>query len=267
MSETNKVFFDLQHDDAIARDAEIPPRERNLGGTKGVDDASLKNGNIRIYYGDRPIVFNLLEWYAKLGKPIPEDIQIFDAYRVYIIFHTIGTVKTWGTQYLEQLGLRVKFDSQLGEEVTVLNVLPQPEFIKIADGKIVFNADIGLNGKAELPKVDIKGDNGLQPFGVDGKIGISSKADFALNVSYTLNTPHIMAIGRGSSRSEWVFNRHEKGLTGYDIQMGQVVMVSQFVQELSFKVQLYATLESFNLIAIDRETDWVDMKITLPNSI
>ncbi len=44
-------------------------------------------------------------------------------------------------------------------------------------------------------------------------------------------------------------------------------MVSQFVQELSFKVQLYATLESFNLIAIDRETDWVDMKITLPNSM
>lgn len=267
MSDTNKIFFDLQHEDAIIKDAEIAPRERNLGSSKGIDDASLKNGNIRIYYGDRPIVFNLLEWYAKLGKPLPDDIQIFDAYRIYIIFHSIGTVKTWGAQYLEQLGLRVKFKSLPSEEVTVLNVLPQPEFIKIADGKILFNADIGLNGKAELPKIDIKDANGTQTFGFDGKIGMSSQANFALNVSFTLNTPHIMAIGRGSSRSEWVFNRHDKGLTGYDIQMGQVVMVSQFVQELSFKVQLYATLESFNLIAVDRQTDWVDMKIKLPNNV
>ncbi|WP_221392001.1 hypothetical protein [Dyadobacter sp. NIV53] len=66
---------------------------------------------------------------------------------------------------------------------------------------------------------------------MEGKFKAAINNSITGRFSFAVQTPEIMAIGKGNSYSEWLFIKSEKPLYGSDIEMFQVILVDRFAKK------------------------------------
>ncbi len=254
----DKHFFDLTDRDTLIEGIEDAPSNRKLGGEKD-NNASDK---IRMYIGSRPSIVNIRDFISSSSKEIPKDLELFKSYEMYILSHSVGIIKEGGWKKVNQIGYRMEFNDQSNS--VVLDLLPQPKYTKNLGGELKFDASLSLNGVVGTP-IELKNlIDKIEWLSASGKLQASTDNSFVGNISFSVYTTDIQAIGKNGNYSEWQFNETEYPLHGRDIEMNQILLVDRFIDSIEFKCRAYVNISSWlGINTVRRETDWIDVNVKI----
>jgi hypothetical protein len=242
----------------------VPPSERHLG-----PEPQIERDNIEVRIGRRPFVRSLRALYESSGQEVPRGMEVFTAYELWLLTHSISMVKEPGRRDVRRLGYEVTFPDE--PRVTVVEVLPQSRFVKKLgaelESRFVFEAGVELNGQVAAPEIITALIKQVHPLSFGGKgaakMEIATRGDFVGRLSFAVMTPIIEAVGVGDDYSQWVFTKDTKPLVGDHIMM-QVILVPLGLRELQFKARVSATMTTFNLLPSKRSSTWIDLSVPLP---
>jgi len=247
--------IELNRQSALDPDLLVPPSKRTLG-----TDPDIEAGPLRLRIGERPVARNLRALYELRGRQLPEDLEIFISYDIWLLTHCVSVVKEGGFKQIRQMGYQMRFPDK--PKVTVIEVLPQTDFVKRVGGFLKSESDIQINGQASLPDSLTHLLNKVENLSFGGKLTISKHLNVVGMVSFSVMTPVIQAVGVGDNGSEWVFKKYEQPLLG-DQLMIQIVLTPPHLRRLNFKARLYATVTTFNLVPVRFESQWIDLECSL----
>jgi len=233
--------------DALDRLLAVAPSQRTFG-----TEPELEKGQVRLRIGERPIVRDLKRLYRKSGKTLPPDLEVFSAYNIWMILYAVGIVRASGMREVDRFGFAITFPEK--PRVTVLNVLPQTRFVKRVGAALKAEAALSLNGSAQLPEAVTQMLAQTDALSADASLKISTEANLVGTLSISVLTPIIQAIGTGSRRAEWVFEKSEEPLLG-DQHMAVTLLAPKSIDELETTVRLSATVSVFNFLPCNLETD------------
>lgn len=259
--EDNYQTIELTYKDSITSTFEIPPHDRVMGDEVG--KGSILKDLISIRIGIKPIIYNLKKLYEMEGKKIPSEIQIFTSYNIWIVNYYVSVLKLGGYDGIKQIGLKV--DYKQPSTINILDVLPKTEFIKKIDGKLTFDANIGLNGQANFKKNTDKFSKEDFSFGFGGKLNFSTDNSLVGNLSFSVLSPSIMSTGVGSNLSEWVINKENNPLYGDDLMFTNIILVDRFTNTIEVNAMVYSTISIYNLIPSRRSSKWIGLSLNLEN--
>jgi hypothetical protein len=260
-SEQEWRTIQLTDQEATNPDLLVAPSKRYLGGTP---DIAKRNVEIRI--GARPTALDLRRVYEQSGKAIPKDFELYASYRIWLISHHVGIARRAGVEFVNRFSYEVKFADK--SRVTVLGLFPETRFVKRggvdASAKVV--AGIDLKGEAVVPPIDV-GADGAAPISLsgngDGKLEVSGKVGLVGQLSFSVMTAAVVAVGVGDVYSQWAFERDDRPLIG-DQMMSQTVLVPKNIERLDFDVKVSATISTFDLLPSRRASQWLTINATLP---
>lgn len=230
--------------DAVDPLLATPPSERTFGPGGRAD---LQKGQVLLRVGQRPIVTNLKGVYLKSHQELPPNFEVFSAYDIWLIAFGVGILRKAGFREVKQFGLSVTFPEK--PRVTVLDVLPQTEFVKRLGSDLKSELALGLNGSARASAnvvADIVPTAPLQ-LSADASLKASAELNVVGNISFSVQTPIIQAIGVGGSCAEWVFKKSDKPLVG-DQHMMVTLLTPKNTEDLETTLRLSATISTFSLL-------------------
>jgi len=98
--------------------------------------------------------------------------------------------------------------------------------------------------------------------GAGGKLQASTDNSIFGNISLSVYTTEIQAIGKNGNYSEWQFNKTELPLHGRDIEMSQILLIDRFTDSIRYKCKAYVNITSWlGFNSIRRETEWLEISI------
>lgn len=258
---SNYQLVELSSRNSITNDFEVPPHERHLKGEIGA--GSILSDKISIKVGNNPIVYNLKKLYELSGKTVPPEIQIFTSYDIWILNFNIGILRSGGLDNVRQVGFKVKYKNP--EFVNVIETMPKTEFIKLLDGKLSFEADLGLNGHVNPPNIDLPLLGQEKALGIGGKLKLSTDNSIVGRLNFSVVSSLIMSVGIGSNTAEWIINKGEYPLYGDDITFTNIVMVDSGTEKIELEAMVYSTISVYNLIPSRRSSQWMEISCNLKN--
>jgi hypothetical protein len=232
------MLISLTANNAVDRDMNEPPSAKKMGG-----EPDISKGEISLRIGYRPQARNLRLLYEKAGKQMPPDFEVYSAYDLWLLTHTVGIVDNEFVRKVRQFGYKVWFpdDMNNGKRITVVKALPETRFIQNVGGRLETVADLELSGSAEAPTQLTELLEQVEGLSANAKISLSTKANFVGRISFGLLTTAVNAVGEGDSYTEWVFHRVERPLIGTQVMM-QVLRTPRRMRGLEFISQVYATI-------------------------
>jgi hypothetical protein len=247
--------IELNQRSALDPDLLVAPSKRTFG-----TDPDIEVGRLRLRVGERPVARNLRALYELRKRGLPEDLEVFISYDIWLLTHSVSVVKEGGFKKIRQIGYQMRFPDK--PKVTVLEVLPQTDFVTRFGGFFKSEADIQINGHASVPESLTHLLDMVEYLSFDGQFTISKQLNVVGRVSFSVITPIIQAVGVGDNGSEWVFKKHDRPLLGDQLMM-QIVLTPRRVRRLNFKARVYATVSSFNLVPARFQSDWLDLQCML----
>ncbi len=200
-------------------------------------EPEIEDGNIRIFLGSRPIVFNLLDLYLKQKKEVPAEYNIFDQYDVWIVTYAVSVIKSGGWKKIQQIGLEIAYpDGQDDPKIIIINNMPVTYFKKLATGNFQFSAGLKLDGHVDAKIDEIKIQEYLN-LGFGGRLGVSNEEKIGFDITFNLLTTKIISIGVGDTHGEWVLHRDETPLLG-DQLFSQTVLTPKGIEHLGVKARV-----------------------------
>lgn len=216
----------------------LSPNQRVMGG-----EADIAKGSITLRIGYRPQARNLRLLYEKSGKQLPPELEVYQAYDLWLLTHTVGIVDNDFARNVRQVGYKVWFPDGMndGKRITVVKVLPETRFIQHSGGKFETVADLEASGNAEVPEQvsDLLGQ--VVGLSADAKISLSARANLVGRISFEVLTTAVNAVGENDMYSEWLFHRAERPLIGTQVMM-QVLRTPRRMRKLEFEAQVYASI-------------------------
>jgi hypothetical protein len=252
---------ELSFKNSISYDLEIPPHERHMGDEVGA--GSIIAEKISIKVGNNPIVYNLKKLYELSGKAVPPEIQVYTSYDIWIVNFNIAVLKSGGFDNVKQIGFKIKYTEP--DFVNVIETLPKTEFIKLIDGKLSFEGDLGLNGHIQPPQINLPFLGQEKAIGAGGKLDLSTDNSIVGRLNFSVVSPLIMSVGIGSNSSEWIMNKGENPLYGDDITLTNIIMVESGTERIEVEAVVYATISVYNLIPSRRSSSRMQIGCDLKN--
>ena len=259
----NEQYYpiDLSFEDSINSTFEIPPNKRHMGVEIG--DGSIVKDKISIRVGKNAIAYNLKNLYQLSGKTVPPEIEIFTSYDIWIVNFNVGILKLGGWDSIKQVGLKVKYNEP--SFVNVIETLPKTEFIKLIEGKLSFQGDLGLDGHINPPQVNLPLLGQDKLIGLGGKLNLSTENSIIGKLTFSVISPLIMSVGIGSNTAEWIINKGDNPLYGDDITFTNIIMVKSGTENLQIEAMVYSTISVYNLVPSRRSSNWLPIKCDLQN--
>ena len=253
----NTIDFQLGSVDALDPYLLIPPGQRVYGGPPAPPN-ELQEKRIRIRLGERPTVRNLRALFEAGNRPALAGLSLYKSYQIWLIGLTVGIVKEGGWRDVTQLGLQVDLPEK--PRFTVVSLLPDTRFIRRVGGAVRCEALMEANGAAQLP------DLALATPGIPVSMGASAKvavhAAVGIDLSFSVNTPVIQAIGKGDRRAEWVLEAHGEPLVG-DQELMFTMLAPLAADEIDLRCRLRATISTFDLLPCILQTGTVELQTPL----
>lgn len=245
--------------DAVDPLLAIPPSQRTFGPR---DTADLQKGHVRLRIGDRPVVCNLKLLYLKSHQKLSPQFEVFSAYDIWLIAFGVGILRESGFSEVDHFGFSVTFPQK--PRVTVLDVLPQTEFIKRIGSELKSELALSLNGSARASAYAGPIPESVVPLALsaDASLKASTELNVVGNISFSVQTPVVQAIGVGGCCAEWVFKKVDKPLVG-DQHMMVTLLTPSDTEEIKATVRLSATIRKFNFIPCNLEPASRSLLITL----
>jgi hypothetical protein len=259
MPEGNISFKELELKESAFGDLMISTRELDLG-TEPSDEKAISVKDLHIRLGDRPVARNLRKLYEKAGKELPPDIAVFDRYKIWLLTHSIGAINIKGNSYPKILSLGYEANFEDAENVYTVELLPRTKFVTkfVAESKI--EVGLGLEGHAQVPEAITQLLEQVEYLGADAHLKLAADNKLVGQLSFSIMTPTIQAIGIGSSQCQWLFEVEDKPLLGDQIML-QTILVPKKLKQLVYNIRGYALIKSsFVSFPAKFHTEWV--KIT-----
>ena len=253
MKETYEIS--LSKNEAIDQMLFVDPLKRDLG-----SDSDIEFETIRLRIGRRPSAKNLYDYYMASGQEIPDEYALYTSYNIFLISLTAGLMDEGGWKKVKQLGVQIEYEDD--PRVTILELLPQTEFVQMAAGQLKSQTDLSLNGTASLPNVLIKSGNEAEVLSCGAEIQTTNSANMAANLSFSVMTSTVIATGVGDHNAEWLFKKDKTALVG-DQTVVHTLLVPRYIDELKLKARLYATVSGFGMLPVKLKGEWVDLDVEL----
>jgi hypothetical protein len=199
----------------------VPPPEWHFAGAK----ADLACGQLNVHIGNHPMVDDLrrIPTDALTEKQRKDVLSLRKGYELWAVTFSVGVVSTSELWSLGALGLKVAYSDTAPQArsvemkpietgIAIIDALPQTQFITVAEGCFSCNAEIGFDGRFEVPKVDLP--VAEVPLSIDGKIIASPNIKMAGQVKFAVKSAIIHTIGEGSDFGQWEVKKHEQPLLG-----------------------------------------------------
>jgi len=238
----------------------LSPYEVDFG-SEEKEERLISVKGLKIRLGDRPIAKNLRQLYKLKHEAFPDDLAVFDAYDIWLLFHSIGAIRREGNADVRVLGYEAKFENE--EDIYTIEMLPHSKFCTRLGASFKSVVDLGIEGKAQVPEELKEVLDAIDLVGGDVKLSLSTELKSIGRLSFSVITPTIQAIGIGASRCEWCFHAEEKPLLGDQIMI-QTVLVRPHTKTLKFKIRGYALIKTgwVGFPAMYR-TKWLDVECPL----
>jgi len=238
----------------------LSPYEVDFG-TEEKEDRLISVKGLKIRLGDRPLAKNLRQLYQLKHESLPEDIVVYDAYDIWLLFHSIGAMRREGNAEVQILGYEANFENE--DDLYTIDLLPQSKFCKKFGAAFNTDVDLGVEGKAQVPEELKEILDTIDLAGGDVKLSLSTGLKLIGRLSFSVITPAIQAIGIGASQCEWCFHAEEKPLLGDQIMI-QAVLVRPKTKVVKFKIRGYALIKTgwISFPAMYR-TKWLDVECPL----
>lgn len=257
MPDMNNYYeFDLSiGEHAVDPHIGIDIADRNFG-----SEPEFQKNKIRVYLGNRPIRYNLVELYLEKNQTLPPEWRLFDEYDIWLITYSIQIVKTGGFNHIKQIGLQVKYsDDQLDPKIIILENMPVTKFTKLGSLGISFSAGLGLDGKVNVPNTI------FQPgkyFDLEygGKLAVNGGGAASFNLQFNVLSTDVISVGIGNTYGEWVLNRdNEKPLVG-DQLFTQTVLTTKGLPAINCEARVYGVVAGpLGSFPIRLEGKWVPL--------
>jgi hypothetical protein len=99
--------------------------------------------------------------------------------------------------------------------------------------------------------------------GVVSGLGLSAKGSGGVSLSFSASvvTPFVSAVGLGSTRAEWRFDRYEDALFGRDIETWSILALPKRRRQLRYRIQYNMTTRTF-FFPTRTESEWSEVLCT-----
>jgi hypothetical protein len=91
---------------------------------------------------------------------------------------------------------------------------------------------------------------------------MNTGGELSLRLEATIATPIISAVGLGSSRCEWRFDRDREPLFGRDIETWSVVVLPKRQTSLRLRARFYL-ISRMLFVPTRRQSDWLELTCPL----
>ena len=232
----------------------ISMKDRDLG-----TEPDIVKDQIEISLGSRPISLNLFETSQKTGKKIPPEIKIFDEYDVWLITYTVGVMKHGGWDKVKKIGLEINYPDRPNDpRITIQSCIPNTEFKRLARGAAEFSSGLSLDGNLKAVIKDIKVDEFIE-LGAHAKLNLTAKAQSSLNLTFSIMSSYIIAIGQGDTKGQWEITKDEKPLLGSQ-SFSHTIITPKNLKKLKVKSRVTAVITGpFGNSAVKLIGPWVDL--------
>ena len=222
--------LDLQ---AVTPNLEGPILEKDFG------EPAIDTGKFSVTIADKPIALSVAALSERLEKPIPPEVDLHKRFAVWLVPNRVSIIRRSGSSEVTSVGMECEYLN--GDKTcSIVSLLPAPQFIVwgTADGSFHCAGNLSFAGET-LP---VSGDVGAIAINEAG-IGFGTTGSAKLSASFSLNvvTPYISAVGIGSARSEWRFDRHKDALFGRDLVTWATVVLPKRQKQLELRMRVYLT--------------------------
>jgi hypothetical protein len=243
---------------SVHQELEEPLSAQHYGGAAAVSGLI---GRI----ADRPVGFRVRDVFKGLGKDVPPEVDLYKRFELWLVPNRVSVMRERGAAEVVSVGLECEFAAH-DRTLCVVELLPGPAFIVHGGvhGSFECAGEISPSGAVSpapaLNTVDAANLAVLQRQGVQFKTGatLGVQASFRFSVA----TPYVHAVGVGSSRAQWRFDRHEDPLFGRDVEMWCVVALPKDVSELNYRARMFITVRTA-FFPTRQQSTWEEMTCIL----
>jgi hypothetical protein len=210
---------------------------------------------------DQPIGLNLRSLFADLGNNIPPEVTLYKQFEVWLIPHRFSLIRRRGLAEPTYVGLVVEYIHE-NATCSVISLIPGPAMQQ--HGKIHFGADYSGNLSATGAVSSGQLLTGV-PDMIHGALGfrVATDGGLAFRFEAVVSTPVVSAVGIGSSRCEWGFEKREEPLFGKTIETWSVLVLPKRRKELRYRIKYYYLVRTL-FFATRRESDFIEVVCPLP---
>lgn len=214
--------------------------------------------------GTAPICHDLRDVFDASGQEFPQHLRLYDRFRLWLVPSRLAIIRKSGLSEPVSVGLEVEYDSD-GQTCSVVALLPSPEFV--VHGSV--NVDTKIAGSLDaagqmspLPSLDaMRAETAVKSTMMAG-LEIKASAGLGLKFEATVVTPFISAVGVGSSRAEWRFDKHREALFGRDIETWSIVALPKRRKAFAYRVK-YSIAARVAFFPTRRESDWTHIECVM----
>lgn len=235
-----------------------PPDTKVFGGD---DDTRFNSITLRV--GRRPYAVNLTKYFLRNPNKDQNKYDIFKEFDFCLLFQTVSVSPSEGIDKLSTLGCKMRFTNN--SPITVLEVMPKTEFIERASGKLSVTLDGNATVGLSVPNVKTELINDVT-LATGAKLEAGIDADFRFNLSFSVLTPKVIALGSGDNQSEWVFYRMDQPLVGTH-QLVSLLLVRRPTTKLNYEMNLYGTVTKFGFPTKFRTDEWLKLSAVVPEIV
>ena len=212
-----------------------------------------------------PICHSLGDIFAALEKPIPADLRLYDRFKLWFVPHRLGVLRRKGLAEPVSVGIEVEYLTADGT-CSVVSLLPSPEFIRYGS----IGATTEMAGSVEASGACNPGENTGEVLSAETatkafaglRFCAKSGGSIAVTFSAEVVTPYISAVGLGSNRAEWRFNKNREALFGRDIETWSLLALPKRRKSLAYRMRFSLTSRTL-FFPTRRESEWVGIECNL----
>jgi len=251
------IELDLTPENAIDPRLFTPPGQRTFGPQP---ESELLHKRIRVRLGDRPTARNVRKMFQADGKELPAELKVYAGYEIWLIGLSVGVIKEGGWQSVTRLGLRVELPKT--PRFVIVGLAPETRMIERGTAGFRCNAALGANGSLALPKAMVAAASAAVPVTLDASASAGISAQAGVNLSFSVLSPAVIAVGKGDSRAEWVVEDAGGPLIG-DQELYFSVLTPLVTDEIRMTARVNATIATFDLLPCLLQTPDIHIKAVL----
>jgi hypothetical protein len=200
-----------------------------------VRDILKKTFDLRI--GDRPFSRSVRKLYRAGNRQLPPDIAALKG-ETYLITHAIGMAAQSKAGNVDILGYKAWFE----DPGSTVELFPNTRFKEYISADLKFKAGVAADGYAKTPEILTNLAKEIINLGAGAELQLGTQASVVGNLSLSLKTPVIQAVGHASSTVTWQFDKDNQPLVG-DQVMVQTIVVPKGQGKITYKIQGYAVID------------------------
>jgi hypothetical protein len=203
-----------------------------LFGTPPVDEPPA----FTVRVGDAPLALRVRSLFERFGKPTAQSLEILErGFELWLVPHRFSILRLRGHADASSLGIEADYsDNRI--TCMIVSLFPSSQFIDRADS--MFRGTLSATGEVDAIEGNLSPDASRMEFEGLSLIDVRA-ADARLQLGAAVATPNVSAVGIGSSRCEWRFDRHTEPLFGRDLVTWAVVMLPREQAQISCRLRCH----------------------------